>query len=68
MQEHYRLADGISEDEDNLIFNNVTQKVIKDAFKHVRCISVASYYTQVNLLHFCMQVLKLLIFYFDMQM
>jgi hypothetical protein len=67
MKEYYRLADGISEDEANLIFNNAAQKVIKDAFKHARCISVASYYTQVNLLLFCTQVLKLLIFYFDMQ-
>jgi hypothetical protein len=53
MQEHYRLADGVSEDEANLVFNNAAQKVIKDAFKHADCISVASYYTQVNLLHFC---------------
>jgi hypothetical protein len=68
MQEHYRLADGNSEVEANLIFNNVIQKVINDTFKHARCISVVSYYTQVNLLPFCMQVLKLLIFYFDMQM
>jgi hypothetical protein len=44
------LADGISEDEANLVFNNATWKVIKDAFKHAHCISVASYYTQVNLL------------------
>jgi hypothetical protein len=68
MQEHYRLADGNSEVEANLIFNNVIQKVINDTFKHARCISVVSYYTQVNLIPFCMQVLKLLIFYFDMQM
>jgi hypothetical protein len=68
MQEYYRLADDISEDKPNLILNNATRKVIKDAFKHARCISVTSYYTQVNLLPFCMQVLKLLIFYFDMQM
>jgi hypothetical protein len=44
------LADGIREDEANLVFNNVARKVIKDAFKHVCYISVASYYTQVNLL------------------
>jgi hypothetical protein len=62
------LSDGISEEEANLIFNNVARKVIKDAFKHVCCISIASYYTQLNLLLFCTQVLKLLIFYFDMQM
>jgi hypothetical protein len=68
MQEHYCLVDGISEDEANLIFNNAAQKVIKDAFKPTRCISVASYYTQMNLLPFCTWVLKLLIFYFDMQM
>jgi hypothetical protein len=66
MQEHYRLADGVSEGQANLVFNNDAWKVIKDAFKHARCISVASYYTQVNLLLFCTQVLKLLIFYFDM--
>jgi hypothetical protein len=62
MQEHYRLANGISEDEANLVFNNVAWKVIKDVFKHVRCISVASYYTHVILLPFCTQVLKLLLF------
>jgi hypothetical protein len=45
MQEHYRLADGISEDEVNLIFNNATWKVIKYTFKHAHCIYVASYYT-----------------------
>jgi hypothetical protein len=53
MQEHYRLADSVSEDEANLVFNNVARKVIKDVFKHARCIFVASYYTQVNLLPFC---------------
>jgi hypothetical protein len=45
MQEHYRLADGVIEDEANLIFNNATQKVIKDTFKHAHCVSVVSYYT-----------------------
>jgi hypothetical protein len=67
MQEHYRLTDDVTEDEANLMFNNVTRKVIKDAFKHACYIYVASYYTQVNLLPFCTQVLKLLIFT-DMQM
>jgi hypothetical protein len=67
MHEHHRLTDGVSEDEASLVFNNATFKVIKDAFKHDRCISVATYYTHVNLLFFCMQVLKLLFFYFDMQ-
>jgi hypothetical protein len=63
MQEHYRLADSVSEDEANLIFNNIAWKVIKDAFKNDRCISVASYYTQVNLLPIYTQVLKLLNFF-----
>jgi hypothetical protein len=35
MQEHYRLADGVREDEANLIFNNAARKVIKVTFKHV---------------------------------
>jgi hypothetical protein len=68
MLEHYRLAKGVSEDEVSLFFNNATWKVIKDVFKHTRYISDASYYTQVNLLLFCMQVLKLLFFYFYMQL
>jgi hypothetical protein len=68
MQEHYRLVDGVRESEANLIFNNVVRKVIKDAFKHARCISIAFYYAQVNLLSFCTHVLKLLIFYIDMEM
>jgi hypothetical protein len=62
MQEYYRLANCVSEDEANLVFNNATWKVIKDALKHDRCISIATYYTQVNLVLFCMQVLKLLFF------
>jgi hypothetical protein len=68
MHEHYRLVDGVSKDKTNLIFNNAARKVIKNAFKHTCCISVASYYMQVNLLFFYTQVFKLLIFYFEMQM
>jgi hypothetical protein len=49
-QEYYHLANGISMDDTNLIFNNAAQKVIKEAFKHAHFISIASYYTQVNLL------------------
>jgi hypothetical protein len=62
IQGHYRLAEGISEDEVSLTFNNAAHKVIKDSFKHARCISVGSYNTQVSLLLFCTQVLKLLFF------
>jgi hypothetical protein len=43
------LADDVSEDKTNLIFNNAAPKVVKDAFKHARYIYVATYYTQVNL-------------------
>jgi hypothetical protein len=53
MHGHYRVAEGVSEDEVSLVFNNDARKVIKDAFKHARYISIASYYTQVNLLLFC---------------
>jgi hypothetical protein len=52
MHEHYRLVDSVSEDKTNLVFNNVAWKVIKDAFKHGYCISVASYYMHMNLLPF----------------
>jgi hypothetical protein len=47
MQELFRLADGVSETEASSIFKNVAWKVIKDTFKYVRCISVATYYTYV---------------------
>ena len=47
MQEHFRLVDGASEVEASTVFNNAARKVIKDAFKHARYRSVATYYTQV---------------------
>jgi hypothetical protein len=53
MQQHYRLAEGVSEDEARLVFNNAAHKVIKEAFKHAHYISGSSYYTQVKLLLFC---------------
>jgi hypothetical protein len=46
MQEHFRLADGVSEAKANSVFNNVAWKMIKDVFKHSRCIYVATYYMQ----------------------
>jgi hypothetical protein len=58
MQEHFHLADRVNKAEASLVFNNVAWRVIKGAFMHARCISVATYYTQVNLLLFCTQVLK----------
>jgi magnesium-transporting ATPase (P-type) len=62
MQEDYRLAEGVSEDEANLVFNNAACKVIRNAFKHTRCIYVACYYTHVSILLFCTHVLRLLFF------
>jgi hypothetical protein len=44
MQEHYRLANRVSEAEASLIFYNAACKVIKDTIKHTHCIYVASYY------------------------
>jgi hypothetical protein len=45
IQEYYRLANDVSKDEGNLVFNNASQKVIKDTFKHAYYIFIASYYT-----------------------
>jgi hypothetical protein len=36
VQELYRLTDGVSEDDTSVVFNNLVQKVIKDAIKHAR--------------------------------
>jgi hypothetical protein len=41
------LANGVNEAKVSSVFNNATQKVVKDAFKHTHCIFVATYYTQV---------------------
>jgi hypothetical protein len=54
MHEHYHLTEGVDEDKASLVFSNATCKVIKDTFKHICCISVASNYMQVDLLLFCM--------------
>jgi hypothetical protein len=40
MQKHYHLVDEVSEAEANSVFNNDARKVIKDTFKHTRCISM----------------------------
>jgi hypothetical protein len=62
MQEHYCLADRVSEAKASRIFNNVACKVIKNAFKHACCISVATYYTQVNLLLFLHASVEVIVF------
>jgi hypothetical protein len=65
MQEHYCLANSIGEDKANVVFNNATQKVIKDAFKHAHYIFVASYYTGefTSLLHAGVEVIDFLIWH-----
>jgi hypothetical protein len=39
MQDHFRLAESISMDMANIVFDKVMQKVIKDAIKHACLIS-----------------------------
>jgi hypothetical protein len=41
------LAEGISEDVANIVFNKAVHKVIKDAVKHARLVSIFVFYTQV---------------------
>jgi hypothetical protein len=38
------LAEGVSEDDASLVFNNSTQKVIKDAIKNARYQLITFYY------------------------
>jgi hypothetical protein len=47
MQEHFSLAEGVSEDVANIVFNKVVHKVIKDVVKHARLVSISMFYTQV---------------------
>jgi hypothetical protein len=46
-QEHFRLAEGVSEDVVIIVFNKVAHKVIKDAVKHARLVSISVFYMQV---------------------
>jgi hypothetical protein len=43
MEEYFRLVEGISLDAVNIVFGNVTWKVIKDTVKHARLVSTALY-------------------------
>jgi hypothetical protein len=45
MQEHFRLAEGISLESANIIFDKAVWKVIKDAVKHACLVSTALYYS-----------------------
>jgi hypothetical protein len=58
LEEHYRLAEGVSEDKASLIFNNAAHKVIKDAFKHTRCISACEF---TSFLHIRVEVIVFLL-------
>jgi hypothetical protein len=39
------LTEGVFEDDASLMFNNLAQKVIKDAIKHARYQSITYYYS-----------------------
>jgi hypothetical protein len=41
------LAEGVSEDVANIVFNKAVRKVIKDTIKHARLVSISMFYTQV---------------------
>jgi hypothetical protein len=43
MQEHFCLAEGISLESANIVFDKVARKVIKDAVKHAHLVSTALY-------------------------
>jgi hypothetical protein len=46
-QEHFCLAEGVSLEMANIVFDEVARKVIKDAIKHACLVSTTSYYSQV---------------------
>jgi hypothetical protein len=41
------LAEGVSEGVANIVFNKAMRKVIKDAVKHARLVSISVFYVQV---------------------
>jgi hypothetical protein len=45
MQEHFRLAEGVSLESANIVFDKEARKVIKDAIKHARLVSTTLYYS-----------------------
>jgi hypothetical protein len=44
MEKLYSLAEGVFEDDALLVFNNSAQKVIKDAIRNARYLSITYYY------------------------
>jgi hypothetical protein len=47
MQEHFYLAEGVSIEMANIVFNKAAWKVIKDTVKHTCLVSTTLYYSQV---------------------
>jgi hypothetical protein len=47
MLKHFCLADDISEEMANIVFNKVACKVIKDTAKHASLVFTTLYYSQV---------------------
>jgi hypothetical protein len=45
--EHFHLAEGVSVEISNIVFDKATQKVINDAAKHACPVSTALYYSQM---------------------
>jgi hypothetical protein len=46
-QEHFHLAEGVSEEMANIVLDKVARKVIKDTIKHACFVSTTLYYSQV---------------------
>jgi hypothetical protein len=46
-QEHFRLAEGVSIEMANIVFDKAAWKVIKDTTKHAHLLSTTLYYSQV---------------------
>jgi hypothetical protein len=47
MQECFHLAEGVSLEAANNVFDKAAQKVIKDAIKQAHLVSTAPYYSEV---------------------
>jgi hypothetical protein len=46
-QEHFHLAEGVSLESANIVFNKVAWKVLQDAIKLAHLVSTATYYSHV---------------------
>jgi hypothetical protein len=48
LQEHFCLAEDVSIEMANIVFDKAVRKVIKDAIKHAHLVSTTLYYSQVR--------------------